>query len=146
MDTTCSDLQWTVAAKHRGVPLGGDAGGSLRHLKGHHLRVDCGVPRAHEHIRRVLDGRASAAWRRCGLRPSGDAASHPCDAPRRRRRRCSPSLVQKSLTRNAASAKDIAAESWPFACATDGHRFGQPSSLSQSVSVCLLVGTLKRWD
>ena len=35
MDTTCSDLQWTVAAKHRGVPLGGDAGGSQRHLKGH---------------------------------------------------------------------------------------------------------------
>ena len=92
MDTTCSDLQWTVAAKHRGVPLGGDAGGSLRHLNGHHLRVDCGVPRAHEHIRRVLDGRASAAWRRCGLRPSGDAASHPCDAPRRRRRRCLRSL------------------------------------------------------
>ena len=52
------------------------------------FRVDCGVPRAHEHIRRVLDGRASAAWCRCGLRPSGDAASHPCDAPRRRRRRC----------------------------------------------------------
>ena len=96
VDTTCSDLQWTVAAKHRGVPLGGDAGGSLRHLKGHHLRVDCGVPRAHEHIRRVLDGRASAAWCRCGLRPSGDAASHPCDAPRRRRRRCSPSLVKKA--------------------------------------------------
>ena len=37
VDTTCSDLQWTVAAKHRGVPLGGDAGGSQRHLKGHQL-------------------------------------------------------------------------------------------------------------
>ena len=35
VDMTCSDLQWTVAAKHRGVPLGGDAGGSQRHLKGH---------------------------------------------------------------------------------------------------------------
>ena len=86
VDTTCSEpwqrsieaCRWVAmrAAHRRGTS------------KAINFRVDCGVPRAHEHIRRVLDGKALAAWRRCGLRRSGDAASHPCDAPRRRRRRC----------------------------------------------------------
>ena len=78
---------------------------------------------------------------------SGDAASHPCDAPRRRRRRCLQVWYKKSLTKRRTSRPSplrAVTCTWPFACATDGHRFGQPSSLSQSESVCwldLLVGT-----
>ena len=141
VDTTCSEpwqrsieaCRWVAmrAAHRRGTS------------KAINFRVDCGVPRAHEHIRRVLDGLG-----RHGVGVGCDEAETPRRTPvTTPRRRCLQVWYKKSLTKRRTSRPSplrAVTCTWPFACATDGHRFGQPSSLSQSESVCwldLLVGT-----
>ena len=94
---------------------------------------------AHEHVRRVLNGRASAAWCRCGLRRA--------ETPRRTpvtflaAAAVGVSEVSKSFYRKSGR-RGSGAETctWPFACATGS------GSLARSVSqsVCLLVVWLGR--
>ena len=80
MDTTCSDLQWTVAAKHRGVPLGGDAGGAHRRgtskaIRTFGLTAACHAPTS------IFDGSSTDELRRHGVGVGCDQAETPRRTP-----------------------------------------------------------------
>ena len=109
MDTTCSDLQWTVAAKHRGVPArwrcGRLTGEAPQRPSTFGLTAACHAPTS------IFDGSSTEKLWRHGVGVGCDEAETPRRTPVTLLAAAAVGVCKFGTKKSLTKAKDIAVES-----------------------------------